>query len=69
MKNIKIKHNGCEIDVHYSVQPAEPENGIQGSYIDEWTIFYEGIDVTELLEPQSEDIENEIWRVLVTGLN
>lgn len=64
MHDIKIKHNGCEIEVHYSVQPAEPENGIQGAYIDDWTIIYKGVDVTELLEPQIEDIENEIRRVL-----
>lgn len=63
MSCIIIKQGDQELVVTYSIQPAEPESGLQGPYIEEISeILWGNIDVTKLLEPYFGNIEDEIWR-------
>ena len=59
---MEIDFNGCKIDVEFSIQPTEKENGIK-EHIDEISsIIYKGVEVCELLETQHAKIEACIWK-------
>ena len=60
-KRIELNYNGFNLDIEYSFQPAEPNNGVKAEIEEISEILYKGEDILALLELQEKDIINAIW--------
>ena len=59
---IELNYKGRRIEVEYSWQPAEPNNGINYGYIDEISkVVWDNKDITYDVENEFKDIEKAIY--------
>ena len=57
----KFDYNGFELEIEYNQTPPDDSTGFKGEFeIDE--IFFKGNDITDLLEPQLEDIKTKLLK-------
>jgi hypothetical protein len=64
MSNINLKYNGFDLEIKFSISQDDKSTGFRGGFEEISEIIHKGEDLTYLLEPQFDDIQNAIEKEL-----